>query len=62
MYISNLQKPITKKFSEWEFFSEPSTTSVGCIMKGPISITNDIVEDKTREVSTFIYYLTCHGN
>ena len=48
LYISNFQRPLNERLQK-DFFSDPSTASVGCAKTGPISIADNIVIGKQGE-------------
>ena len=48
LYISNFQRPLNERLAK-DFFSDPSTASVGCAKTGPISVADNIGVGKSGE-------------
>eukprot|EP00551_Chaetoceros_affinis_P004060 CAMPEP_0203680340 /NCGR_PEP_ID=MMETSP0090-20130426/38868_1 /ASSEMBLY_ACC=CAM_ASM_001088 /TAXON_ID=426623 /ORGANISM="Chaetoceros affinis, Strain CCMP159" /LENGTH=249 /DNA_ID=CAMNT_0050548357 /DNA_START=27 /DNA_END=776 /DNA_ORIENTATION=+ len=48
LYISNFQRPLNERLQK-DFFSDPSTASVGCAKTGPVSIADNIAIGKQGE-------------
>merc|ERR1711957_775472 len=48
LYISNFQRPLAERITK-DFFSNPSTASVGCAKTGPVTVAGDIDMSKGGE-------------
>jgi CreA protein len=48
LYISNFQRPLNERLQK-DFFSDPSTASVGCAKTGPIAVADNIAIGKAGE-------------
>ena len=48
LYISNFQRPLSERLQK-DFFSDPSTASVGCAKTGPVKVADNIVIGKQGE-------------
>lgn len=48
LYISNFQRPLTERLQK-DFFSDPSSTAVGCAKTGPIQVADNIAMGKEGE-------------
>ena len=48
LYISNFQRPLNERLQK-DFFSDPSTASVGCAKTGPVAVADNIAIGKQGE-------------
>ncbi len=48
LYISNFERPLNERLQK-DFFSDPSTASVGCAKTGPVAIADNIAIGKQGE-------------
>lgn len=48
LYISNFQRPLSERLQK-DFFSDPSTASVGCAKTGPVKVADNIGIGKQGE-------------